>query len=73
MQGEDYMEFPTHEVIKGRTVAEMADFARYGTAVDSFFAHAHLLATLKRYGPAMAVRTQLPLFCVELQTVRLLD
>ena len=68
IQGEDYMEFPTHEVVKGRTVAELADFARYGTAVDSFFAHAHLLATLKRYKPCMDARTDIPTFCARLQS-----
>ena len=49
-----YVELPTHEVVAGKTVSEMAKFARFGTVVDCFAAHAHLLDTLPRYAPAMA-------------------
>ena len=65
--GEDYAEFPTKEVIQGRTVSEMAKFARYGSVVDSFAAHAHLLATLPRYKPCMAAGLDIPEFASQLQ------
>ena len=67
VQGEAYQEFMTHEVVKGRTVEEMADFAKYTTAAACFSAHGKLLATLPRYASAMAVRAQVPLFCIQLQ------
>ena len=67
VQGQSYAEFPTREVVRGRSVTEMAEFARYGTAVDSFAAHAHLLATVPRYKPAIAVATNPAAFARELQ------
>lgn len=51
--GEDYCEFPTTEVLQGRTVREMAEFARYPSAIESFNAHARLLATRSQYARAM--------------------
>jgi flagellum-specific peptidoglycan hydrolase FlgJ len=54
MQGQNYMQFPTHEVVKGRTIEELADFAVYPTAIESFDAHGKLLATLPRYKGAMS-------------------
>ena len=53
MEGDDYAEFATDEVIQGRTVVEQAKFRRYPSAIESFSAHARLLATLERYAPAM--------------------
>lgn len=53
LPGQEYGEFPTHEVVQGRTVAEMAAFARYPSAIESFAAHARLLAEDPRYAPAM--------------------
>ena len=35
-------------------MAELAKFAKYGTKLDCFAAHAHLLASLPRYASAMA-------------------
>jgi flagellum-specific peptidoglycan hydrolase FlgJ len=61
-----YMEFPTHEVVRGRSVAEMAEFERYGTPVDSFAAHAHLLESLPRYAPCMAVAGDARAFAMQL-------
>lgn len=63
LQGEDYMEFPTHEVIKGRTVVELADFARYPSAIESFQAHGKLLSTITRYQPAMKALPDVDAFC----------
>lgn len=50
---EDYIEFPTHEFVDGRSIPTMAKFARYATAKESFEAHAELLAHARRYRPAM--------------------
>jgi flagellum-specific peptidoglycan hydrolase FlgJ len=52
--GEPYIEFSTREVVTGRSVMEQANFARYGSAVDCFAAHAHLISSTPRYAPAMA-------------------
>lgn len=64
---QDYEEFPTHEVVRGRTVEEMADFAWYPNAADGFAAHARFLAMIPRYAPAMRVCRDVPAFCAELQ------
>ncbi len=53
IQGQDYVELPTVEVVEGRNVAELARFARYPSAIESFSAHGKLLATLPRYADAM--------------------
>ncbi len=45
----------------------MADFTRYGSAQDSFKAHALLLAQASRYAPAMAVRTNPAKFAAAIQ------
>lgn len=50
--GQDYAEFPTHEVVQGRTVTELAHFARFGSVMDCFAAHAHLLGSCSRYNVA---------------------
>lgn len=68
VQGQAYVELPTHEVVKGRTVAELAEFAKYGTVLDCFAAHAHLLAALPRYAPAMAHKGDPFAFAQLLQT-----
>ena len=64
---EAYMEFPTHEVVQGRSVLEMAKFASYGTMFESFAAHGKLLASLSRYAPAMLFAKQPTTFAVALQ------
>jgi flagellum-specific peptidoglycan hydrolase FlgJ len=52
-QGDDYGEFLTTEYVQGIAKKELAKFARYPSAVESFDAHGKLLATLSRYKPAM--------------------
>ena len=64
---EDYAEFMTDEFVDGRDVKQMARFARYATPTDSFLAHARLLATARRYQPAMAVRRNAGNFAVAIQ------
>ena len=58
---------PTHEVVHGHTVTELARFARYATPTDGFKAHAVLLAQSSRYAPAMAVRNNPAQFAAEIQ------
>jgi flagellum-specific peptidoglycan hydrolase FlgJ len=64
---DSYVEMPTHEVVNGHSVEEMADFACYASAQDSFKAHALLLAQASRYAPAMAVRTNPAKFAAAIQ------
>lgn len=64
VQGEDYVDFRTTEYFHGVKQTVMAEFAKYHTIADSFAAHAKLLATLKRYAPAMAVATDASAFAV---------
>ena len=66
VQGEDYMEFSAREVVRGRSVMEMAEFAKYGTAIESFAAHAYLIAGLSRYAPCMAHADDAFAFAMEL-------
>ena len=66
VQGQEYMEFSTREVVRGRSVMELADFARYPSPIESFDAHGKLLATLTRYQPAMRVRQDIAAFCAQL-------
>jgi flagellum-specific peptidoglycan hydrolase FlgJ len=66
LQGKDYMEFTTREVVQGRSVLEQAAFARYPSPFESFEAHGKLLATLPRYSPAMLVRADPVRFCEQL-------
>jgi flagellum-specific peptidoglycan hydrolase FlgJ len=68
VQGEDYMEFPTHEFVHGIEESVLADFARYATVADSFTAHGRLLSTLPRYAPAMALRHSPEGFATMLQS-----
>lgn len=65
---EDYCEFSTNEVIQGRTVRELARFAVYPSAIESFNAHARLLATLTRYATAMKYASRVVTFCSALRT-----
>src|SRR5260370_28381672 len=67
IQGQDYAEFQTHEVVAGRTLQELAKFTRYPSAIESFDAHAKLLSKIGRYKPAMATLPDLDAFCKQLQ------
>lgn len=48
-----YIEFTTREVVTGRSVMELARFARYPSAIEGFAAHARLLSEAAIYAPAM--------------------
>lgn len=50
-----YVELKTHEYVGGTLKELPADFARFTTPGDSFDAHALLLASARRYQPAMHV------------------
>ena len=67
IQGQDYAEFTTREVVSGRSVVELARFARYPSAIESFEAHAKLIAKIERYRPAMAVLPDVEKFCYQIQ------
>ena len=67
IQGDSYMEFSTREVVSGRSVQELAKFARYPSAIESFEAHARLLSKIGRYKPAIAKLPDLESFCQQLQ------
>lgn len=62
-----YVEFPTSEVVAGRTVRELARFAKYSSAIESFDAHARLLSTADRYASAMRHVDDPPAFCAALR------
>lgn len=62
-----YAEFPTHEFVDGREVSVMCAFAKYPSPLDSFLAHARLLALAPRYQPAMAERNDPAAFATQLQ------
>jgi len=64
---ETYIELPTHEYHNGVEDVELADFARYSSVLESFQAHARLLATATRYAPAMAVKSDAAAFARALQ------
>jgi hypothetical protein len=64
---DSYVEFPTAEYVGGKRELVKADFARYATPAASFLAHAELLATAKRYAPAMAVKSNFAKFAAQLQ------
>jgi flagellum-specific peptidoglycan hydrolase FlgJ len=64
---ENYIELPTHEFIGGAEELVEAAFARYEEPAESFDAHGRLLATAKRYAPAMAVRNDPIAFAAQLQ------
>jgi flagellum-specific peptidoglycan hydrolase FlgJ len=62
-----YAEFPTTEFVNGRSVRELAAFARYPSPAASFQAHAALLESAPRYAQAMAHREEPEDFAVALQ------
>jgi flagellum-specific peptidoglycan hydrolase FlgJ len=64
---DSYIELPTHEVVNGHNVEELAKFARYATVTDCFKAHACLLSQSSRYAPAMAERNDPAWFALELR------
>lgn len=65
--GQDCETYATHEVVHGQMVGQNADFAWYPNAAAGIAAHAKFLATLPRYAPAMADKTDIVAFCYELQ------
>lgn len=65
---ETYEEFRTTEVVDGRSVKEMAAFARYPSPQASFEAHAQLLRMAKRYQPAMAAKADPVKFAMQLES-----
>jgi len=65
--GEEYCEFTTTEDLACGDVQELARFAKYGCALDSFDAHARLLASTRRYAPAMLQLPNIVGFCHQLQ------
>lgn len=67
VEGQDYREFDSPEDSVNGATMEQSAFAVYPSAMESFDAHGRLLASLPRYVPAMAVRDDIPAFCVELQ------
>ncbi len=67
VQGEDYARFATREVVSGRSVVELAAFAVYPSAIESFDAHGRLLGTLPRYQPTIrAAKRSIFACCVQL-------
>jgi flagellum-specific peptidoglycan hydrolase FlgJ len=64
---DSYVELETPEVVHGKTVVELARFARYLIPADSFKAHGRLLSISARYAPAMAVRNDPAQFAAQLQ------
>jgi flagellum-specific peptidoglycan hydrolase FlgJ len=67
VQGEDYVDFRTTEYVRGVKEIVLAEFAKYHSMAESFAAHAKLLATLKRYAPAMAVANDPRAFAVAIK------
>jgi flagellum-specific peptidoglycan hydrolase FlgJ len=66
-QGEDYAEFLTREVVKGKDETVSARFAKYASPAESFDAHGKLLASLPRYQPAMCECDDYLAFAMALQ------
>ena len=52
--GRPYVEAVTHEFVHGRYITVRARFAKFGSVIDAFDAHAKLLATHPAYAHAMA-------------------
>jgi flagellum-specific peptidoglycan hydrolase FlgJ len=65
---ESYEEFPTAEYANGQREMVEAEFEKFPTITDCFEDHAALLATAKRYAPAMAVKSNAVEFARQLQT-----
>jgi flagellum-specific peptidoglycan hydrolase FlgJ len=68
VEGQDYVEFLTHEYINGIEQVVKADFARYKSPLDCFRAHASLLANGPRYALAMRCKNSPIDFARALQT-----
>lgn len=64
---ETYVEFKTPEFIDGKPATIVAKFERYFDLGESFDDHGRLLATAKRYAPAMALRSDPVAFAQQLQ------
>lgn len=64
LPGEPYEQFTTREVVSGRSVSELARFAKYPSAIESFEAHARLLA--EHYPATMRYAADPRAFCVAL-------
>lgn len=67
IHGEDYCEYSTEEDYAAGDKHELAHFAKYQTPIESFEAHARLLATTDRYAPAMKALPSITGFCLQLQ------
>lgn len=67
LPGEAYVQFTTREVVTGRSVAELARFAKYPSAIESFEAHGKLLSSSRRYELAMEFAHSAAAFCAGLQ------
>lgn len=65
--GQGYCEFETAEYINGKKELMAARFERYTDRESSFCIHAHLLATLARYKPAMKQASSPTGFALQLQ------
>ena len=65
--GDGYCEFTTREVVQGRSVQELARFAKYPSAIESFDAHARLLASTERYRPCMQFAGNCAQFAISLK------
>ncbi|MGH9580047.1 MAG: glycoside hydrolase family 73 protein, partial [Terriglobales bacterium] len=66
-QGEEYCEFQTTEYRNGIPRREAARFRKFPSLAACFARHGELLATLPRYGPAMACASDPLAFALELQ------
>lgn len=64
---ETYVELPTTEYVGGELEHVEAPFEKYADLAESFDDHARLLATARRYQPAMAVRGNPEAFAQALQ------
>jgi len=62
-----YVELPTHEVLNNHLDMVEDKFQRYDSPVESFDDHARLLATARRYQPAMAVIHDSTAYCEALE------
>ncbi len=67
VHGQEYVEFSTTEFVHGVKEAVVAEFAKYASPVESFAAHARLIATLPRYAPAMAVASDARAFATAIK------
>lgn len=64
---ETYVDMPTAEFVRGELEHVEAPFERYDSLAGSFDDHARLLATARRYQPAMAARSDPGAFAAALQ------